>query len=613
MLGREMGDILRGIQETRRYPSKYSSFREFLQSDGFFKPTFRPIKDHSLIIKHYDEIIELINNDKYYEAYYLITTKNDCEANMPLIKTLVLTSLLEYCIDSNDNKMLMILIDMDTFENAHCIHTLSNVIIRHDKFDIFKMIMDNVNFENDNMKIITSSIIYYRKENAILYFKVIMEKGFQFNESYIQEAIIVDNHQLIQHFINEGFDIQTSFNSLETHSYNLTINTLKVLHNCVDISKHIINIYDIALFVGKLDTVIYILDHFPELDLGRGMKKAFDNGHIEIMKYLLVKGANITDIEPITNISTINIETFKFLVHCGYPVDTLEYSELLLKYFVNNDIKDVTYILEYDTDHYKHIEHIINKKTKISSMEKTTLLFSCDNNNWPQPLEYIVSKGKIDHIKFLMDNYYDLIQPKINDMFVMACANGQMDCAKYLLGFDVEIGDKCLDCACFFGQLDIVKMLLELGEVFDDADFEIVVMGHYLRSKSSDIYDMLVNDDDIFKNDVYNYGSDHYKIIELLMTYDVLVGKCEFMPLIKDDFGTMEFYKYIVGHVDDVNEKFGGMYLLDTTIINKNYDVMEMLLGNGLNAFDESHVKDDVKCKSILAKYGLWDDDDICL
>lgn len=617
MFMKELGDILKNTQERKRYPSKY------LNMDSLsFKPTFRENKD-PLITKHYDEIIELINNDNYNKVQHLISNKNwdDCNEHdynepddMKMVgKDLVLTTLFEYSINNDDNKMLMIFINKDLFNNS-CINILCENIIKPNKFDTFKIIMDNSNFDDTIMNTITLSIIYYLNENAMLYFKVISEKGFKFSDFHVKEAIINNNHHLIQYFFNEGYDIQTIFESLKSHHYNVNLDMLKIMHNNIDISKHINGIYIIALGCGKLDVIIYLLDHFQELELGLGMSKAFNGGQIEILKYLLGRGANITDIEPIENISEMKIETFKFLVHCGYPVTTLEYDKLLIKYFMNNDIQDVAYIVEYDNDHHKHIENIVNKNTQMSNSLKALMLFSFDNSEWSQPLEYIVSNGKIDHIKFLVDNYYDLIQPKINNMFVIACANGQIDMMKYLLGFDVDINIKAIKVACFFGHLEVVKILLELGEVFDDGDdlFLIVLTGYYLGRKASDVYDMLV-DGDIFKNDVYYHGNGHWKIIELLMAYNVDVGKCEFMPLIKNDYGLMDFYKYIINHVSDVNEKFGGMYLLDTVIINKNYDVMKMLLENGVNAFDKSNIENDVECKSILAEYGLWDADDVCL
>jgi hypothetical protein len=123
---------------------------------------------------------------------------------------------------------------------------------------------------------------------------------------------------------------------------------------------------------------------------------------------------------------------------------------------------------------------------------------------------------------------------------------------------------------------------LELGLDFCDVDenlFDVVITGYTWRNRHSKLYEKIVSEDDIFKNDIFKYGDGSIKIIELLMKYNVSVGNCEFVLKINSHFVTVEFFKYIVERIDDPNKKFNGMTLLG---LSDGYDkaVSDMLIND---------------------------------
>lgn len=562
--------------KTKRCPSKYQNY-------SYTGPHDAVPPDYSNITKNYDAIINLLKDENYEEV---------CNSIFDGISiNHLMRSLQNYCVDKNDVNMLSIITSNKTLNDE----ALENIIVNSSErnhFDIFKFCIENVvteKFMKKSINFIVSSIMAHR-QNAFTYLKVIINSGYKFTDRNVMSILYRNNIEAIQYLIDNDYDIQKNYNNVASFSY--TVDVLKLLqNNNIDITTKLDNIPDDLLWGDKLDTLIWIVDNFPDLDLKYGLNRACRNNNIKIIKYFLNKGFDINDI-TITN-SNLRFETIKFLIDCGYPSDSLNLNLALTTVFIDYlKLDKVCYLL----GHGANIEHIIN------------------NYNHPQfwsgnfsIIEYIIMQGKLTYIKFLIENYYDLIQ--INDMFLIACANGRIDIAKYLLGFNVDVNMESVMVACFFGHLDIVLMLLGYGLCFEDYDddlFEYVIVGEYDRIKMMDIYDKIINNG-AFINDIYNYGNDYCKIIDVLIKYNVPVRECNYLSSIKSSLCGTDFYRYIVECGHDVNKKFDGMTLLESGIKCNNVDVVEMLLQMGA-CFDGSLKNMNENIKKVLAKYGIDDD-----
>lgn len=559
--------------ENIRSPSKYHEFRNVTWNTNPKQIQNR----YDTIQKNYDTIINLLSESNYVDIHDLFF---GYKIDNKTAKENLTRNLIYYCIDNNDIKMMSKLFRNNFFDNSDAISSLIFRIVDETKFDMFKYVIDTVKpystLNEKNMSGLAEIIATKIKKNPIIFYEIIMQYGYKFDDNIIKLMMFHNNIVALQYAINNGYDIQTVFDN-EGNTIHFNNDMLKFLYNTINISKYSKNIYEMMFNTNDLDSIIFLVDNFPELDLKDGLNKACANSNIEIMKYFLGKGLNIEDI--VLGNYNLKYKTIKFLIDCGYPTDKIDLNNVLLRVFVFDNIEKVYYL----HDNGANISCIINEK--LTNPKNFFVLAEIYNS----PIEQVIMKGKIEHIKFLIDNYYDIIKPKLNNMFVIACANGKIDIAKYLLEFDIEIHIKALISACFFGHLNIVKMLLELGQSFDDVDenlFDVVIWGNS-KPEISKCYDRLI-DDDIFKNDVYEYGKDHYAIIQILMEYKISVGKCDFIEKINENMCKIDFYKYIVMNVEEPNGIFGGKTLLESATYLGNVEVINMLLECGVNFIRET-------------------------
>jgi hypothetical protein len=579
----------------KRIPNTYTSYNGCGWSVEKLK------ENYSFITNNYNEIISLLIDNEYGKIFNLLgfgpTIANDM-AKPNLSRTLI-----NYCVEETDMKMFNVLMDSVFFGNDKTvIHMLLCKVARHDNSEMFKIIIDDDMILPFLDSLIDIIMVY--PKNPTKFIIMIVNKGVKFSDADIQKIINSNTPETLQYIIDIGYDVQRCFDNM-TDIY-LTLPSLKILHNNINISKQTNKIYLTQVYDEYVNELIFLLDNFPDLDLIKGFNKACLNDQIEVMKLFLGKGLSIHDIEQNENLKYIDFKTAKFLIDCGYPIQSLNLNMVLLKVF--NGSKDITE-LYYLVDNRADITVVIDDKQNLLNTESENqdeLLMVKSN------IENVIYNGLIDRIKFLIDNYYDLMQQKISDMFVIACANGKVDIAKYLLGYDVQMNNKSLVASCFFGHYEIVLMLLELGMNFEDVNenlFDVVIFGMNCINIGSDIYDRLVDGDDIFQNDLYEWGKEHYKIIQLLMKHNLSVGKCNFLSKIwGHDLCNVEFYKYIMMNVEDVNEKFGGMTLLESSIRCRNEEVTEMLLKYGMSLMNPIMIVPSSVCdenmKKLLLKYG---------
>ena len=253
-------------------------------------------------------------------------------------------------------------------------------------------------------------------------------------------------------------------------------------------------------------------------------------------------------------------------------------------------------------------------------------------------LELIVTSNKITHIKFLIENYFDLIKPHLNRLFVVACANGRTNIAEYLLDYGAELSCQALEGACFFGHFETVIMLVKRGLnlnyckknlihltihgkiccIYDSGDEDPFIISICYYSEL--LYDDSTN---TFRNDIYNYGNDYVDILKLLITYDIKSASIITLNLgrLPAEFYDINIFRYLILDNDLIDFKFGvptinlhnleDRTLLESSIIYEKLDVIEFLLQKGAkspitndNAIRVIEINQPIR--NILMKYRIW-------
>lgn len=529
-----------------------------------------------LIDQNYDEIIGLLHDENYDMIYKLIGRNPENIVGTNMSKGNSLNLLLQYCMYKTDTNILKVM-HMNNLFDEHLMKMFMSMGPITKNYDIYKFCMDNImtyEFVEKYMDTLVSHIRGYTKEK-FKFLKVIIDRGHKFNIQSMKSIIMSYNIESLQYLIENDYDVQGCYNDMGNYVLLFDYDILKFLDTNIDITKYIINIYYSLINSSNIKALTYLVDNFPELNLKNGLNLSCVYNKIESIKYFLNKGCDITDI-LIDNTTYIKFPTLKFLIDCGYPTKSLNLDRQLSRVFIDDSHLDNVYYL---------IQNGASIEAFINDVGAPT-----QNNFEVSSLETIIMKGKYNHVKFLVENYYDYIQQKLNNMFIIACANGRVDIAKYLLNFDAEMNVKSLMVACYNGHYEIVLMLLDLGLDFGDVDENLfdIVIDRFMINQPSKIHPRIINRD-IFKNNNFYYGDDKKKIIELLMKYNVPVGNCEFVPKISYQYCTIDFFRYIVERIDDPNKEFDGMTLLDMSIMLNNKDVSDMLI-------NEYGVKTDDDC-----------------
>ena len=192
--------------------------------------------------------------------------------------------------------------------------------------------------------------------------------------------------------------------------------------------------------------------------------------------------------------------------------------------------------------------------------------------------------------------------------------------ALYLFGLGVEPDKKALMAACFFGHSEMVNLLLKLGMDFNDIGVSLFLMvldGYDTKNKTSFSYDNLINNDNIFRNDVYNYGVNHIEIFKLLL-HNISMNDWKFIRYLPVDFYDLDIFTYLLSESFDINQKlcFDHMgnpcdaTVLEMSIIHNKINITELLLQHGTNisiTFVNAIklINDNEEFKTLLEKYGV--------
>ena len=640
-----------------RYPSKYIELTKNTKCKtrevnfSFKYEELVPIKiDYSCFIKNREEIINMLNNGNYdgilalirnvqyvnsdYSNYSCNILYDDCviksksleskHNNSNETKCEIYTKLSNYCYFNKDIELLKLLIvkanrDFSFFPISY----LNGYAFDYENQYMFEIFIENIKYSKTKIANIINNIIACNN-NAIIFLEIMKKNDHHITINHIKDAIVRNEINIVQYVIINNYDVQNAVDTLydddkseNKDKYSFVVKKLTscnvqmlkcLLDNNINLKPSVVNILLNCVEEKNLDSVMFLIETFSDLDLNLALDKACEK-NIDILTYLIKCGANINELFFGTVLNAKS-NTFKFLIECGYVAAHIVLDIHLKNVFVNDDhLDNVNYLIKHGAN-IKYLSTYEEISTTYNNYNTTKYNMEV-NDNWDgvkSPLEFIITANKIMHLEFLFDNYFDVIKPHINRLFIIACANGRISIAEYLLDYGAKLSCKALVSACFFGHFETVILLLKRGLKFEDISdnlFNMIVNGklcaiHDFRryitpsiSSSLNHYYQLTENNDTFRNDIYHYGNDHVNILKLLISYDTkqLGNRILDLGQLTAEFYDIDIFKYFMDDVmffSNVKCVIASQFneqeertLLESSIAYEKLDLIEYLLQKG--------------------------------
>lgn len=522
-----------------------------------------------------------------------------------------------YCIEYDDSKLFRKILNKYGFDKEVMSNHIVTTCCVNNRLDIFRNILEH---GQPNYEIVCDIITYC--DNPITFLDIMLEFEFKMFPIHINAAVFSDKFDVVNYAFANGYDVIGIF-GLFGIEFKLSLPMLKLLlDNGIDISDKLKYILINAVENFNLDVLAFVIESFPEHNINYLLNMCCELHNADALLYLLRNGANIHSVDLISTLVT-SLDIIKiFVAHSHPPPEHILTYHLIRRFIRDELLTDINYLIgiganiqwifdrENDKDH--HLNYLRNKEMLLKDHKYDTL---------SSILEYIVSKGKINHIMFLASDYLSILQPEINRLFIIACANGQCDMALYLLDLGAELDNKALVSACFFGHLEIVILLLKLGmDIYSITDnlYTVTKMGNSPKCSKTFVYDDLINNNTIFRNDVYKYGNKYVDIIKLLIEYDVPAQGIVILYPYNSNFYDIDIFKFYIKIGLDINIKWKSPVpeycddrnFLEGSIIFDHIDIVEFLLESGVipNITDTAAIRTINKNKQIrdlLLKYDI--------
>jgi ankyrin repeat protein len=330
-------------------------------------------------------------------------------------------------------------------------------------FNVVKYLVEkkhaDVTYENNNG--ITSLILACRKGDSKI-IKCLVEncpdqKRVKYvnhkdnhNETSLISSILNGNLEIVKYLVENGANVIDKDEKETNLMWACSIKT-----NSFEIVKYLME--KISEELDHEELVKYVNSENSLRDTS--LMWACSNGNLEVIKYLVEKGANVNHENnygetSLTRASVGNLEVVKYLVENGAADLTNNLNKSLLKASQHGNLEVVEYLVEKGAD--------INYKDKYG---KTSLLYA-SQNGYLEVVEYLIKKCPPEKlVKFV--NHKDNAG---YSSLILASIEGRLREVKYLVenGANVnesEVNKKTsLIWASEYDHLDVVKYLVEEGE-----------------------------------------------------------------------------------------------------------------------------------------------------
>ncbi|XP_067653405.1 ankyrin repeat domain-containing protein 50-like [Haliotis asinina] len=295
------------------------------------------------------------------------------------------------------------------------------------------------------------------------------------------------------------------------------------------------------------------------------------NGHRDVVEFLVGRGADVSLVDRGGN----NV------LHYACDGGDVEMVKLIL----DLDVVDVNYRGHYSrtpvmaaavNGHWDVVEFLVGRGADVSLVDR-------GGNN---VLHYACYNGDVETVKLILD--LDVVDVNYRGHYsrtpVMAAAlNGHRDVVEFLVGRGADVslvdggGDNILHYACYNGDVEMVKLILDLDVV------DVNYRGHYSRTP---VMAAAVNG--------------HWDVVEFL------VGRGADVSLVDRvgdnilhyacDGGDVETVKLILD-LDVVDVNYRGHYSRTPVMaaaVNGHWDVVEFLVGRGADVSLVDRVGDNI-------------------
>lgn len=564
-----------------------------------------------------EHIIELFNANNRTEILKLICVCNKCELNSRCTNCKInshyqpsyyVAHLVNYCLINNDIDFLnQIFIKHNSLQyNWYCsaiikIISSSNSVI-HDLF-----------FQKECKMIDIQRIFYTAIDtNNINALKLLLEYGHKLMN--FNQIIFSGYIDIIQYAKSFEYNLQDIF---DTYDFSCdaspdtwmdfdgyaSVAEFKILMEVgIDLSKQINNIMLYrGASINNLDLVKFCVE-LGATNFNECLDSACMENYLEMVVYFLDIGADVTSIDD-NSVLYLEYDIAVILLKHNYifPMDSL--NVIFVREFSDgDDINKLMYIFNIigSFDYFFLLENKyiatsnchIDKNGRIDS-QQVDEYFEASN------LEYVVSKNKLSHVKFVVEYAFDQLLPELNRLFIIAISNGHIDMVLYLLDLGADISfhnNLAILCAIFFGHCPMLKILIEYGMKLEDMlPHNLFMMGAYGSSiPEYQIigYEILTTRNDIFRNNWFNFGSTYLDIFKLLIDYNISAPDYKFIEVLDIKYYNVNLFAYLIQNNLDINTKLNIViknipyclkYLLERAIVANFISVVELLLENGAN------------------------------
>ncbi|XP_028417225.1 uncharacterized protein LOC114541509 [Dendronephthya gigantea] len=329
-------------------------------------------------------------------------------------------------------------------------------------------------------------------------------------------------------------------------------------------------------------------------------KGADVKGKQDIVKYLVENGADVnsTDIDERSvlhsAVTESKLDVVKYLVEHGADVNGKDTDgDTVLHFAVSEGKPDIVkYLVENgadvnstDFDERSVLHSAVTESAAVNAINRK-------NTNGSTVLHSAVAKGKLEIVKYLVENGADVNRPDIDGLTVLhtAVSKGTLGIVKYLVEKGAAVnainsknadGSTVLHSAVAKGKPEIVKYLVENGADVNSTDIDGKTVLHNAVTGS--------------KLDMNTYGRTvlHYAVTE--STIDIVkylvengadvIGKTTNGRTVLHSAvtkGTLKVVKYLVENGADINGKNSDKWTVLHSAVNKGtLDMVKYLVQNG--------------------------------
>lgn len=598
-----------------RLPVQYTNYYIHTLSQTLkMEPTFQHISREQLI-----ELFNIDNRDEILKLIHICSTCppstrcTKCKINFHTNKSYYISHLINYGVINTDIEFLKSILMRHNNSKFPWNHATISNILSSSNSDIYELFFR----EKCDMIDIRQFFHIAIDTNNIRALKLLLDYGYELMN--IHQIIFSGHIELIQYAESLGHDLQHICNSYD-FAYNSDnwiysgVDELKVLIELnIDLSTQINNIMlHRGVYGNNLDVIKFCID-LEATNLDECLDEACMENLSDIIIYLLDIGADATSISECA-ILYLEYDVILSLLKYGYVFSIDELHHVFIKEFTDGDdlnklIPVFNIIGSLDFLFVIENKYIVKSNCFISSNGDINSR-SMDEYNKPSNLEWIVSKNKFTHVKFIVEHAFDKLQLELNRLFIIAIANGHVDMMLYLLDLGADI--KCnnnlaIPTAIFFGHYPMLKILLEYGMKLDDSKHNLLMMcayGSSVQEYKIIGYEILTTELNIFRNDQFNYGLHYADIFNFLMENNVIVPDHTFIEVLDKQYYSINLFTYVMQNSIDINSKLNVInsrainnasqagvinkqspyylkYLLERAIIADSLDIIELLLENG--------------------------------